>query len=113
MAVFMAAMSHAQTVVTPSSEGEAWHIAGGKFTAYAGEDYGWLDYTPYIPQTMQVVIDGSDIYIQGLASAFMAKSWVKGTINGPTVTIPTGQFLGSDEEGSEYLNGQYRHRFCI
>ena len=106
MAIFMAAMSHAQTVVTPPSEGEAWHIAGGKFTAYAGEDYGWLDYTPYIPQTMQVVIDGSDIYIQGLASAFMAKSWVKGTINGSTVTIPTGQFLGSDEEGSEYLNGQ-------
>lgn len=104
MAVLMAAVSNAQTVVTPPSEGEAWHLASGAFFAYTDE--GWMNHTAYLPQTMQVAIDGNDIYIQGLAAAYMPKSWVKGTINGSIVTIPSGQFLGTDEDGNEYLNGQ-------
>lgn len=104
MAVFMAAVSNAQTAVTPPSEGEAWHLASGAFFAYTDE--GWMNHTAYLPQTMQVAIDGNDIYIQGLAAAYMPKSWVKGTINGSIVTIPTGQYLGTDEYGNEYLNGQ-------
>lgn len=106
MAVIMTAMSFAQTPVTPTSKGETWHISEGTFTAYVGEDYGWVDYTPYIQQTMQVSIDGSDIYIQGLAAAFMSDSWVKGTISGNKVIIPSGQYLGRDSDGDEYLNGQ-------
>ena len=104
MAVLMAATSNAQTVVTPPSEGEAWHLAGGAFFAYTEE--GWANHTAYLPQTMQVAINGNDIYIQGLAAAYMPKSWVKGTINGSTVTIPTGQYLGGEGDDSEYLNGQ-------
>ena len=104
MAVLTTVMSSAQTLVTPPSEGEPWYIAGGAFYAYTND--GFTDITGYLPQTMQVAIDGSDIYIQGLASAYMSKGWVKGTINGDKVTIPTGQFVGSDEDGNEYLNGQ-------
>lgn len=104
MAVLMAAVSNAQTVVTPPSEGDAWHLASGAFFAYTDE--GWMNHTAYLPQTMQVAIDGNDIYIQGLAAAYMPKSWVKGTISGSTVTFPSGQFLGTDEDGNEYLNGQ-------
>lgn len=105
MTALVAVMSSAQTLVTPPSEGEAWHIAGGAFYAYNGD--GFTDITSYLPQTMQVAINGSDIYIQGLASAFMGKAWVKGTIQGDKMTIPSGQFVGSDETyGNEYINGQ-------
>ena len=105
MAVLTTVMGSAQTLVTPPSEGEAWHIAGGAFYVYTGDDF--TNVTAYLPQTMQVAIDGSDIYIQGLASAYMSKAWVKGTVNGNKVTIPSGQFVGSDETyGNEYINGQ-------
>ena len=67
MAVLTTVMGSAQTLVTPPSEGEAWHIAGGAFYVYTGDDF--TNVTAYLPQTMQVAIDGSDIYIQGLASA--------------------------------------------
>lgn len=105
MTVLSTVMSSAQTLVTPPSEGETWHIAGGAFYTYTGNDF--MNVTSYIPQTMQVAIDGSDIYIQGLASAYMSTAWVKGTINGNQVTIPSGQFIGHDDTyGNEYLNGQ-------
>lgn len=39
---------------------------------------------------------GDEIYIRGLASEYyLADAWVKGTVNGNTVTLPTGQYLGA------------------
>lgn len=52
----------------------------------------------------EVAFDGNDIYVKGLAYYF-EESWIKGTINGSTATFPTGQFVGEDEYGKEYLLG--------
>lgn len=40
-------------------------------------------------------IDGNDLYIQGIYSN-VPDAWVKGTIDGNTVTITSGQYLGDD-----------------
>ena len=56
----------------------------------------------------KVAFDGSDIYIKGLAYDLRETSddWVKGTVDGNTVTIPSGQFIGYDNYGGKcYLVG--------
>lgn len=53
---------------------------------------------------VQVAFDGNDVYIQGLAYWF-EDAWVKGTLSGTTLTIPTGQYVGEDEYGSTYFIG--------
>ena len=63
-------------------------------SSYVNEDMGVVSFG--------VVIDGTDIYVCGL-SYFKDKAWVKGTINGTTVTFPTGQYFGSEiVNGTEY-----------
>ena len=44
---------------------------------------------------VQIGIDGTDMYIQGLGLDFVPDAWVKGTIDGETVTFPAGQFMGT------------------
>ncbi len=91
-----------ENLVTPpaSSTAEVWYTLFGKFYVYSS---GWQDKTANM-KTVNVVIDGSDIYVQGL-SYWFKEAWVKGTIDGTTVTFPGGQLLGSDEEGSVYFCG--------
>lgn len=93
-------------LVTPPNEGEVWTVAEGTFVVYYNEQYGWVDYTNYVSETMNVCIDGNNIYIQGLASAYFPEGWVKGTISGNKVTIPCGQCVGEDDYGPEYIVGQ-------
>ena len=90
-------------LVTPpeTATEETYYTAGGKF--YAGTQDGWSDATSYMA-TVNVAIDGTDMYIQGLAYWFN-DAWVKGTIDGATVTFPSGQYLGSDDYGDEFLVG--------
>ena len=60
-----AACTFAQDVlVTPPATAttETWYRADGKF--FVNTSSGWTDATGYIP-TVNVIIDGSDIYIQG------------------------------------------------
>jgi hypothetical protein len=106
MAAVMAVVGYAQEkelVTLPTGvEAETWYVGQGHYYAYSGED--WVDATSYI-SSIQVAFSGNDIYIQGLAY-YMSNAWVKGTINGTTVTIPTGQYIGSDSNGDEYINGQ-------
>ncbi|MBQ9672144.1 MAG: hypothetical protein IJV34_04760 [Prevotella sp.] len=52
----------------------------------------------------QVAFDGNDIYVQGLAYYF-EEAWIKGTIANGVATFPTGQFVGEDDYGKEYLLG--------
>ena len=92
----------ADELVTAPNAGEQWYIADGSL--YAGTKSGWDDVTSRI-EAIHVCIDGSDIYIQGLAFWF-PEGWIKGTINGSTATFPCGQMVGEDDYGPEYMVGQ-------
>lgn len=94
-----------ETAVTPPEgiEPEVWEYQSGTFmmTAIGG---GWQEYTKKATKEFEVVIDNNDVYIKGLAF-FVKRAWVKGTINGNQLIIPTGQYLGTTILGSIYLNG--------
>jgi hypothetical protein len=53
--------------------------------------------------TTKVAFDGNDVYVAGLAYYFPT-SYVKGTRSGNKVTFASGQFLGEDMYGEEYLS---------
>ena len=59
---------------------------------------------PITDTPTEVVFDGNDVYIKGLALR-CPNSWVKGTVTGNTVTFATGQYMGKDENGKYYLTG--------
>ncbi len=87
-------------LVTPPENAtvETWYTIDG--AQYVNFQDGQQQFTPSI----KVVFDGSDIYIQGLGYWFN-EGWVKGTINGTTVTVPYGQYIGEDQYGAEYICG--------
>ena len=90
-------------LVTPPATAtvETWYTISGNF--YSNASSGWQDITASM-KTVNVAIDGSDIYIQGLAYWFK-EAWIKGTVSGTTATFANGQFVGADSYGSEYLFG--------
>ncbi|MBQ8066686.1 MAG: choice-of-anchor J domain-containing protein [Prevotella sp.] len=53
---------------------------------------------------VQVAINGTDIYIQGINEPYLPEAWVKGTINEDgTATFETGQFFGTyTYQGADY-----------
>lgn len=56
-------------------------------------------------RTVQVAFDGQDVYVSGLPLYFRG-SYVKGTLNAEgQYVFKSGQFVGQDESGNEYLNG--------
>lgn len=52
--------------------------------------------------TAHVAIDGSDVYLSGL-SYYFPSAYVKGTLADGKVTFESGQFVGADQFGSEYI----------
>ena len=92
-------------LVTPPSSAilETWYTASGKFYIWNSSSRKYVDNTSEMA-TVNVAIDGTDLYIQGLAYWFK-ESWIKGTISGYTVTFANSQFVGSDDYGVEYLSG--------
>jgi len=80
---------------------ETYYVQSGYF--YLNTSNGMSDYTSSMP-SVQVAFNGSDIYIQGLAYWF-SEAWIKGTLDGTTATFPTGQLVGEDEYGTEYIVG--------
>lgn len=87
-------------LVTPpaSATVETWHTTDG--VLYVNTPNGPVEFRPDI----NVAVDGSDIYLQGLAYWF-PEGWVKGTISETTATFATGQFVGEDEYGPEWICG--------
>ena len=63
-------------LVTPPETAtvETWYTAEGNFYAYS--ESGWVDCTVDMP-TVNVAVDGSDLYIQGLGYWFK-EGWIKG-----------------------------------
>ena len=87
-------------LVTPpaSATVETWHTTDG--VLYVNTASGPVEFRPDI----KVAIDGSNIYLQGLAYWF-PEGWVKGTISETTATFASGQFVGEDEYGPEWICG--------
>lgn len=76
-------------------EAEVWTLEGTYSTSKGSESSQYA---------VKVAIDGTDIYASGMAYYF-PNAFLKGTIDGTTVTFPTGQFVGEDEYGKEYMVG--------
>lgn len=91
----------AQVTPPATATAETWYTADGKFQVYGR--YGWEDYTAMM-STINIAIDGSDIYVQGL-SYYFKDGWIKGTVSGNTATFEGGQVVGQDEYGTEYICG--------
>lgn len=90
----------AQGLVTPpeSAVAETYYTASGQLLVYSS---GWQDGTP---ESIQVIVDGSDIYIAGLAY-YVESAWIKGTIDGTTATFPAAQQVDEDESYPEWISG--------
>ena len=91
-------------VVLPAGvEPEDWALEG-----FWGYDNGRFD----VIRAIEVAFDGNDVYVQGLAFYFW-DAWLKGTLNTETgiITFPSGQFVGQDASGNEYMVG-YNGDFC-
>ncbi|MBR1755057.1 MAG: hypothetical protein IJ739_00860 [Bacteroidaceae bacterium] len=85
-----------ELVVLPEGvEAEVWTIEGS-FNTNQGADN--------VQEATEVAFDGNDIYVKGLAYYF-PEAWIKGTIADGVATFPSGQFVGEDEYGKEYLLG--------
>lgn len=85
-------------VVLPEGvEAEAWTI-DGSYTDSWGSDN--------IVRPTEVAFDGTDIYVKGIPFYF-EDAWMKGTIDAESgiATFPTGQFVGEDEYGWEFMVG--------
>ena len=57
-----------------------------------------------VEKAIEVAFDGNDVYIKGIPYYF-PDAWMKGTINGNTATFASGQFVGEDNYGKEYMVG--------
>ena len=90
-------------LVTPPETAtvETWYTVKGSF--YVSGETDWVDITSQMG-TINVAIDGDDLYIQGIAFWFK-DSWIKGKINDGTVLFASAQFVGEDEYGPEYIVG--------
>jgi len=92
-------------LVTPPNNGEAW-IVTGTLNVFNGQEFVNAANYNLTPETMQVVIDGNDIYIQGFA-IYAPQGWVKGTIEGTTAKFASGQFVGIDSWDDEETGTHY------
>lgn len=85
-------------VVLPEGvETEDWTIDGTFADNYGSNN---------IVRATEVAFDGTDIYVKGIPFYF-EDAWMKGTIDAESgiATFPTGQFVGEDEYGWEFMVG--------
>ncbi|GAB6981950.1 hypothetical protein JCM15908A_03250 [Prevotella dentasini JCM 15908] len=79
----------AQTIITDTPEGtrKSYNRVGKTYNTNTGKIEGISS------KFMDVVYgdDGKTVYIQNPISGFMTNTWIKGTIDGNTITVPTGQ----------------------
>ena len=91
-----------ETVTPPSTATvQTWYTIGGQFFVYGR--FGFEDQTAQVP-TVNVAIDGSDLYIAGLAH-FAPNGWIKGTISGNTVVFPCSTLAGADGDYEFHVIG--------
>lgn len=54
----------------------------------------------------QIIFNDEEVYISGL-SYYMPEAWVKGEMDGETITIPAGQYLGAHAGSTDMWLGSY------
>lgn len=88
-------------LVTPPTGAtpETYYTASGEFRVYTSS--GWVKARR---ETIQVIVDGTDIYIAGLAY-WVENAWIKGTIAGTTATFPAAQQVDDDARYPEWISG--------
>lgn len=95
---------HPAIAKAPQAKADETPLASGTFYTVGGTfKASGVDHTADMPY-IEVAVSGANIAIVGLAYYF-PEGTVTGTISGNTITIPSGQLLGSDEYGPEYLVG--------
>lgn len=80
-----------------------YYTAGGSFYVYSSSYGGFADATSYMP-SIDVTVSGNQVTIVGLAYWF-EEGAVTGTLANNVITIPSGQLVGTDDYGDEYLVG--------
>lgn len=78
-----------------------YYTVGGKF--YRSSQNSWQDATADMP-TVEVTVDGSAVSIKGLAYWFKDGA-IQGAMEGNTITFASGQLVGTDQYGDEFLVG--------
>lgn len=78
-----------------------YYTTGGNL--YVNTNSGVQDRTSSVP-SVEVTVTGTSVTIAGLAYYF-DEGTITGTMNGNTITFASGQLVGSDEYGDEYLLG--------
>lgn len=80
-----------------------YYTVGGAFYLYNSNQSTFVEATSYMP-SVEVAVEGDQVTITGLAYWFKDGA-VKGTMADNTITIPSGQLVGTDQYGDEYLVG--------
>ncbi|MBR1594791.1 MAG: hypothetical protein IJ659_08500 [Alloprevotella sp.] len=88
-------------VTVPATATTTVYTPTGDWYGYASS--GWVSVSA--PISVNVAFDGNDVYIQGLAYYF-PDAYIKGTMTTDgRVVFPSGQYVGTDDYGDEYLVG--------
>jgi hypothetical protein len=72
-----------------------WHFDGIYRTSQGASD---------ITDNTEVAFVGNDVYVKGIPHYF-TDSWMKGTISDGKAVFASGQFVGEDDYGKEYMLG--------
>ena len=93
MKVFKGEIEQPEVIEVPDGLQTETYSWTGKLVTFDDDSQPvYEDFTKFI----NIGFDGNDVYVQGLC-ADLSEAWVKGTLNGSTVTFPTGQYFGADE----------------
>ena len=92
---------HAPADAVATLTSGTFYTVGGAFYAYTQS--GWVDATSYMP-SVEVTVNGDQVSIAGLAYYF-PEGAITGTMVDNVITFASGQLVGTDEYGDEYLVG--------
>ena len=90
-------MPFTEEVITPPAGLQTQTMVA---TTGCHDGIGWTT----METTVQLGFDGDDVWIQGI-TPLLPQVWVKGSRSGNTITIPSGQMLGSYYSAILYLVG--------
>ncbi len=77
-------------IIKPAQGERRVYNRSGQALTYDPDGDSWL-VTEQSGQVDIVLCDNGDVYVKDLISTYHNSVWVKGTLNGNTITIPTGQ----------------------